>query len=139
MEGGPADENDNTPFDVVGPDGTIYRFSVKPVEVVPGVIEPEDVDPKGVHFLEYIIPPGCTLGSSATTKYSYTVINDRKYVTKIENGDGTRPVPPVATDPANVTAVSAGGQTWTIGTDANGWIASVVPPGEKGKRGYEWL
>ncbi|GJM24870.1 MAG: hypothetical protein DHS20C16_12850 [Phycisphaerae bacterium] len=128
-------ESADDSIDVVGPDGTIYRFAV----------EAGEEDPEGVHFLKYVIPPGCAHSSSATATYYYTEYGGHQYLTGIRNGtDGpgapenialTREFAP--DQPAHVTTVVAGGETWTIGRDTNGWIASVEPPGSKGRRGYE--
>ncbi len=118
------------PYDVRGPDGTVYRFS-----------EPSAGTGPTFH-LKYIFPPGIdradTTPNSKVT-YTYTTVSTTKYVYRIT--DDASPANYIqfnrqagATTKVD-TIVTSDGRSWNI-DDVGGWISLVDPPGGKGTRSY---
>lgn len=125
----------SAPFDVRGPDGTVYRFSENTAGTVP------------TKYLKQIIPPGVDPANpSAYVTYHYTTIGTIKYVTRMEDNAGNyialSRIPAGSPGAGRVTTISTGngstpdGRSWTIGTDANtdGYISLIDPVGVIGSR-----
>ncbi len=152
------DRGEGLGYDVVGPDGTIYRFSepapVDATEETDDAVLSES-DPEGLWYLKKIIPQGCENCTEAVVSYTYFLTPNstsesgcstgnadgpcRKYLSTISDGDGNSiHLNRESTGCVSSVAVKENGTQkaiWTIGSNA-GWISSVVQPDGKGNRYY---